>query len=177
MTTEFVILVDEHDHETATCEKLAAHQQGLLHRAISVFIFNSKKEMLLQQRASTKYHSGGLWTNACCSHPRPGESTAEAAKRRLKEEMGIVNDDLQFLFSFIYKAQLDNQLTEHELDHVYVGITDAMPLPDPSEVSSYKWVNVDHLSADIAENPANYTVWFKLIFERVIKEAQNKGII
>src|SRR5215468_430433 len=115
---EQVILVNELDEEIGTMEKLSAHEQGVLHRAISVFIFNEKGEMLLQQRASRKYHSGGLWTNACCSHPHPGEATHAAALRRLKEEMGF-ETSLKKAFDFVYKTSFDNGLTEHEFDHVF----------------------------------------------------------
>jgi isopentenyl-diphosphate Delta-isomerase len=161
-----VILVDINNIALGTMEKIEAHKKALLHRAISVFICNSKGEWLLQRRALDKYHSGGLWTNACCSHPFPGESNNEAAQRRLMEEMGI-NCQLNELFSFIYKEDLDNELTEHEFDHVFLGISDAKPIIDPAEVMEWKYINFSYLQEDIENNPANYTVWFKIIFQRV----------
>src|ERR1700754_609781 len=135
---EEVILVDEHDTPLGTLEKIEAHQKALLHRALSVFIFNRKGEMLLQQRARGKYHSAGLWTNACCSHPRPGEDTREAAFRRLREELGFTTF-LEKMFHFTYKAELDNGLTEYEFDHVFVGVYDQDIHPDPEEVSDYRY--------------------------------------
>ncbi|MGZ3900654.1 MAG: isopentenyl-diphosphate Delta-isomerase [Bacteroidia bacterium] len=177
MQEEQVILVDEQDVQTGTCNKLLAHQTGLLHRAISVFIFNSEKKMLLQRRAITKYHSGGLWTNACCSHPRPGEDTLKAAQRRLKEEMGINEDHLFFMFTFIYKAKLDNELTEHELDHVFIGKTDAQPKINTEEVCDYKYRSVEELQKDIRDKPEAYTYWFALIFDRVSAHSKELGLL
>ncbi|MBA3664235.1 MAG: isopentenyl-diphosphate Delta-isomerase [Bacteroidetes bacterium] len=165
---EQVILIDENDVQIGLCGKLLAHESGQLHRAISVFIFNQKNEMLLQRRAQTKYHSGGLWTNACCSHPRPGESIEKAAQRRLKEEMGIEADSLFYAFHFIYKAKLDKGLTEHELDHVFIGKTDEQPKPDPAEVCEYKYLSVEEIKEDLKQHPEKYTYWFKRIFEKVI---------
>jgi isopentenyl-diphosphate Delta-isomerase len=159
---EQVVLVDEQDNETGIMEKLQAHLEGRLHRAISVFIYNSEGALLLQQRAPGKYHSAGLWTNTCCSHPRPGETAIDAARRRLYEEMGI-GCELKEVFSFVYKARLENDLTEHEYDHVFAGVTDAVPSPDESEVSGWKYVNTDTLAADIETNPEQYTEWFKII--------------
>lgn len=161
---EYVILVDENDNEVGTIEKIEAHEKALLHRAISVFIINSKNELLLQQRASSKYHSPDLWTNTCCSHPRPGENTLDAALRRLQEEMGI-QTSLEKVLSFQYKAPFDNGLTEHEYDHVFVGYTDENPVLNPEEAKAYKYVSMDIVNADIIENPQNYTAWFKIIFE------------
>ena len=172
-----VVLVDENDHETGTCEKLAAHLSGELHRAISVFIFNSEKKMLLQKRALSKYHSGGLWTNACCSHPHPGESTLNAAKRRLQEEMGIKEENLKYVFNFTYKAFLDNDLIEHELDHVFIGKTDEIPVPNSEEVSEWKYISISELEQNLKENPNAYTHWFKLIFDRIKTEAEKEGLI
>ncbi|MCW3075691.1 MAG: isopentenyl-diphosphate delta-isomerase [Bacteroidetes bacterium] len=172
MPTEKVILVDSNDRPIGVCEKLTAHETGQLHRAISVFIFNSKNQMLLQRRALTKYHSGGLWTNACCSHPKPGELTENAASRRLQEEMGINAVPLQFAFSFIYKAKLDKGLIEHELDHVFTGKSDLVPKPDPTEVSGFKYISMAELAADLEEHPEKYTYWFKHIFDRIKKEAE-----
>lgn len=161
-----VILVDQNDNPTGTMEKMEAHRKGELHRAISVMIYNSKGEMLLQKRASTKYHSGGLWTNACCSHPMPGEKTEDAARRRLKEEMGI---DLQprFSYKFIYKTDLDHNLIEHEYDHVFVGTFNGTPAINSSEVEDWKFVNTEWLKKDIRHNPDHYTHWFRLIVEQL----------
>lgn len=170
-----VILVDVQDNAIGTMDKLAAHEQGLLHRAFSVFIINSNGEMLLQQRAHGKYHSGGLWTNACCSHPMPGESVNDAAKRRLMEEMGI-DADAQHHFSFIYKVDLDNNLTEHELDHVLIGVYDDEVKPNPDEVMDYKWVNPEQVLADVAVNPDNYTEWFKLVIDKVNSIVKSKTV-
>jgi len=161
-----VILVDENDQPTGTMSKLEAHQKGELHRAFSVFIFNDEHEMLLQRRAADKYHSGGLWTNTCCSHPFPGEETATAAVRRLGEEMGFTTD-LEFVTSFIYKAELDQGLHEHEFDHVYIGRYNAAPDPDPNEASEWKYMGLDALEQDLAANPERYTVWFRIIFSAV----------
>jgi isopentenyl-diphosphate delta-isomerase len=163
---EFVILVDEHDRETGRMEKMEAHRQGVLHRAFSVFIFNSAGEWLLQQRAISKYHSGGLWTNSCCSHPRPGETVADAAKRRLGEEMGIAVP-LTHRFQFIYKAALDSDLTEHELDHVFTGQFDGTPVLSPEEAMDWKWMKAADIRAAIAANPGHFTVWFREVFEQV----------
>jgi len=158
---EHVVLVDEQDIETGVMEKIQAHREGSLHRAVSVFIFNSENELLLQQRAATKYHSAGLWTNTCCSHPRPGEAAGEAAIRRLHEEMGL-SYNLREAFTFIYKAQFDNGLTEHEFDHVFIGITDEAPVPDKTEVADWKYMNPARLEADIKNRPEQYTEWFKI---------------
>jgi len=158
---EYVVLVDEQDRETGTMEKQQAHAEGKLHRAISVFIFNTKNELLLQQRSAGKYHSANLWTNTCCSHPRPGEETDDAAVRRLYEEMGI-RCELEEAFSFIYKADLENNLTEYELDHVYTGISDTAPIPDINEVAEWKYISIDMLGADIKKYPEKYTEWFKI---------------
>ena len=158
---EFVVLVDEMDNEIGIMEKQQAHVEGKLHRAISVFIFDNKGNFLLQQRAFTKYHSGGLWTNTCCSHPRKGEDTLVAANRRLFEEMGIYCE-LKEIFHFIYKADFENNLTEHEFDHVFMGVTDAIPNPAPEEVYSYKYIDNQELENDITINSNNYTAWFKI---------------
>jgi isopentenyl-diphosphate Delta-isomerase len=159
---EMVVLVDEKDNAIGTMEKLEAHRQGKLHRAFSVLVFNSGGEMLLQKRASGKYHSAGLWTNACCSHPSPGEKIEDATRRRLREEMGI---ELQpeFSYSFIYKISLENDLIEHELDHVYTATFDGEPEINSSEVQDWKFVNMHWLRDDIQANPDAYTYWFKLI--------------
>ncbi|HTF04267.1 MAG TPA: isopentenyl-diphosphate Delta-isomerase [Bacteroidia bacterium] len=163
---EYVILVDANDNETGTAEKMEAHRSGTLHRAISVFIFNSEGKWLLQKRAEGKYHSGGLWTNACCSHPRPGEDTATAAHRRLQEEMGI-RCDLNHAFAFTYRAELDHDLIEHELDHIFIGRTDAVPNPDPGEVSGWKYFSTQELETALKESPDQFTEWFKLILPRL----------
>lgn len=163
---DFVILVDANDNEIGAMQKMETHQKALLHRAISVFVCNSNGEWLLQRRALKKYHSNGLWTNTSCSHPFPGESSLDAANRRLWEEMGL-KTDLVEIFSFTYKEQLDNKLTEHELDHVFFGITDDKPIINPDEVNDWKYISFNELEADIKKNPGNYTVWFLKIFNRV----------
>ncbi|MBS1636649.1 MAG: isopentenyl-diphosphate Delta-isomerase [Bacteroidetes bacterium] len=168
MQHDKVILVDEQDRELGQMEKLEAHQKGLLHRAISVFIFNSHRELLLQRRAAGKYHSAGLWTNTCCSHPWPGESTKEAAGRRLYEEMGL-HAELQFNTSFIYKTVFDNGLTEHELDHIFTGNSNDTPLPDPMEVAEYKWSSLADIRRDMQMYPEEYTSWFKIIMDSHFK--------
>lgn len=158
-----VILVNEHDKAIGTAEKLFAHQHNLLHRAFSVFIFrkHSDLELLLQQRAFTKYHSPGLWTNTCCSHPRPGESTIAAGERRLQEEFGI-SASLQSVGVFCYNAQFTNGLTEHEIDHVLNGMIpfDASLTPNPEEVADYRWVKPQQLKNELAASPATFTPWF-----------------
>lgn len=166
MTNEYVILVDEQDNDIGVMEKMQAHQEGLLHRAFSVFIFNDKEELLLQQRAISKYHSGGLWTNTCCSHPRPNETIKDAANRRLFEEMGM-SCDLKIKTNFIYKTPFENGLTEHELDYVLIGTTNQNPHINKEEVESFKWMSIIDLKKDIANNPNQYTSWFKIALERV----------
>ena len=164
MSEDKVILVDKNDNQVGLMPKLEAHEKGVLHRAFSIFIFNSKYELLLQKRASSKYHSGGLWTNTCCSHPREGEDTLDAANRRLDEEMGI-KTSLRKVYDFIYKAELDNQLTEHEFDHVFYGVCDNDPILNKDEAEDFKWVDMETLNNDIIKNEDNYTVWFKIAFE------------
>ncbi len=163
-----VVLVDKKDNKIGLAEKMEAHRKGLLHRAVSIFIINSQGEWLLQQRAMTKYHSRGLWTNAACSHPFDNETNLNAAKRRLIEEMGI-NAELTEIFSFVYRAELDNNLIEHELDHVFIGFSDNLPKINKDEVMDYKYVDFDKLNEDVKKNPEKYTVWFKLICARVQK--------
>ena len=163
---EYVILVDEQDNEIGVMEKLQAHEEGRLHRAFSVFIFNDKNELLLQQRALSKYHSAGLWTNTCCSHPRPNETIKDAANRRLFEEMGM-SCDLKIKTNFIYKTPFDNGLTEHELDYVLVGYTDRQPNINKEEVENFKWLSVLDIKKDIALNPNTYTSWFKIALDSV----------
>jgi isopentenyl-diphosphate Delta-isomerase len=167
-----VILVDRSDKQIGIEEKLKAHQEGKLHRAFSVFIFNSKKELLLQKRAEGKYHSSGLWTNTCCSHPRPGKDIKEEAEARLKEEMGIICK-LEEKFSFIYKVKFENNLYEHEFDHVFFGKYNGLVKPRKEEVSSYKWVSLKELEKEINKNPEKYTFWLKECIERVIMESNN----
>jgi len=164
-----IILVDKNDQVVGTAEKMAAHKEGLLHQAFSVLIFNSKGEMLLQKRAKSKYHCGGLWTNTCCSHPRPKETVHQAAKRRLSEEMGI-DCDLKEVFSFQYKVTFSNGLTENEYDHVLVGKSEAEPRPDPKEVDECKWADVKTLKSDIKRNPEIYTYWFRILVEKLPKD-------
>ena len=164
---EEVILVDKHDVEQGTMEKMEAHKNGgTLHRAFSVFVFNTKGELLLQRRALHKYHSGGLWTNTCCSHPRPGETVREAGHRRLEEEMGM-QCKLVELFSFEYKAELDGGMTEWELDHVLLGLSNKEPSINEEEVAEFKYMPLDDIDEDLNKNPQNYTEWFKICFERV----------
>jgi isopentenyl-diphosphate delta-isomerase len=162
---EIVILVDPHDRQIGVEEKMKAHREGKLHRAFSVFVFNEKGEMLLQKRAPQKYHSGGLWTNACCSHPRPGEAIEQAAARRLQEEMGFVCE-LKKAFHFIYKAELDGGLIEHEFDHVFVGNYDGKVCPNIDEVADYRWLNVQTIKHELEHFQERYTVWFKIAFEQ-----------
>ena len=162
--TNRVILVDKENNKIGTEEKIQAHLKSLLHRAFSIFIFNSRYELLLQKRASSKYHSGGLWTNTCCSHPREGEDILDAANRRLDEEMGI-KTSLRKVYDFIYKAELDNQLTEYEFDHVFYGVFDNDPILNKDEAEDFKWVDMETLNNDIIKNEDNYTVWFKIAFE------------
>ncbi len=167
-----VILVDEQDREWGFMEKMEAHRKAMLHRAISVFITNSKGEWLLQRRSADKYHSQGLWTNTCCSHPYPGEPVSEAARRRLAEEMGL-KSDLVHLFSFIYKEELNDELTEHELDHVFHSTIDDLPVINTSEVMEWKYIPFSELKTDVMANPLNYSVWFRKIYERVNKSIYN----
>ena len=159
---EQVILVDDQDRVLGTMDKMEAHEKGILHRAFSILIFNKKGEMLIQKRARSKYHSGGLWTNACCSHPLPNETLDDATRRRLKDEMGI---DLKttFAYSFLYHTPLDKNLIEHELDHVFIGEYNGVPDVNPTEVEDWKYVDVAQLKTAIVEHPELYTHWFKLI--------------
>ena len=164
---EFVVLVDQDDQKLGLMEKQQAHVAGLLHRAFSVFVFNSKGELMIQQRAASKYHSPTLWTNTCCSHPRDNETYEQAAHRRLEEEMGF-DCELEYKFNLIYKAHLENDLIEHELDHVFIGTFDDEPKLNPDEVMAYRWVELDDLKKDMEKNPQNYTAWFKIIFEHYV---------
>jgi len=165
MIEEQVILVDEQDNQIGLMPKMEAHEKAQLHRAFSVFVFNKDKELMLQQRAASKYHSPLLWTNTCCSHQRHGETSIEAGKRRLQEEMGFVCE-LEEVFSFLYKAEFDNGLTEHELDHVMVGSFENDPIINKEEVESFKWMKLEDVKNDIENNPNEYTAWFKIIFEK-----------
>jgi isopentenyl-diphosphate Delta-isomerase len=166
MKEPFVILVNENDRQTGIAGKMEAHKKGLLHRAVSVFIVNSDGKWILQRRAFDKYHSNGLWTNTCCTHPVPGESNIGSAKRRLKEEMGI-ECKLVELFTFIYQEKLDNELTEHEYDHVFFGISDKDPVINILEVEDWEAVSYEDLNSDILKNPSDYTYWFKEMYEKV----------
>ena len=170
---EEVILVDESDIPVGRMEKLEAHRKALLHRAFSVFIFNTNEEMLLQRRAPGKYHSPGLWTNACCSHPRPGEDNLPAAARRLQEELGFVTE-LKELFSFTYRSEFGNGLTEFEFDHVFVGRYDGLVRPDPLEVSDHAWRSLDEIRASLRSHPDSYTTWFHLAFPLVAERYPNR---
>ena len=163
---EQVVLVNETDEQIGVMEKIEAHEKAFLHRAISVFIFNSKGEMLLQKRAAKKYHSAGLWTNACCSHPRPGEPENAAAKRRLQEELGFTTV-LKKAFDFTYKASFENGLTEHEFDHVFTGVYEGLIFPDPDEVEDYCFKSMDEIENALALKKDHFTVWFHIAFPLV----------
>jgi isopentenyl-diphosphate delta-isomerase len=167
-----VILVNHNDEVIGRMEKLEAHQKGLLHRAFSIFVFNSKNELLIQKRAKGKYHSEDLWTNTCCSHPSPGESIVSASNRRLKEEMGM-SCELKSIFSFIYNIELENGLFEHELDHVVIGFGNDDPVINPLEASMFCWKSMDEIIKDIDVNPMNYTSWFKIIMEDHLEKINN----
>ncbi len=168
MEIQQVILVDENDVPKGTMEKMEAHQKGLLHRAFSIFVFNDKGELLLQKRALNKYHSGGLWTNTCCSHPQPQENLDISAHNRLQNEMGF-DCTLQNVFHFTYKTKLDNELTEHELDHVFTGLYNAAPKINALEVMDWKYMAVKEIQQDLKLHPENYTSWFKIILDTVLK--------
>lgn len=163
-----VILVDSNDNAIGKMEKMKAHIGAHLHRAFSIFLFNSNNELLIHQRAKSKYHSGGLWTNTCCSHPSPDESLDDATSRRLMEEMGMVAN-LKHMFHFTYKAELDKGLTEHEIDHVYFGHSDDIPKINTSEVEAWKYISMRNLEEDLILHPENYTAWFKIIFAKIKK--------
>lgn len=169
---ELVVLVDKNDKEIGVMPKMEAHEKAVLHRAFSVFVFNKKGELMLQQRAAHKYHSPLLWTNTCCSHQRNGESNINAGIRRLQEEMGFTTS-LEEVFSFIYKAPFDNGLTEHELDHVMVGYFDDAPNINKDEVEAYKWMPLEDVKNDIDKNPSIYTEWFKIIFKESYEKLAN----
>lgn len=166
MNEEQVVLVNQHDEAVGTMGKLRAHEEGALHRAFSVFLFDDHGRLLLQRRAAVKYHSAGLWTNTCCSHPRPQESVLDAAMRRLHEEMGI-RVELEPKFSFIYHADLENGLQEHELDHVLFGSYSGAASPDPGEADAWKYMHPDELEADLRHHPERYTVWLRTCWAQV----------
>ncbi len=171
---EYVILVDENDNEIGTMEKIEAHRNGgKLHRAFSVFVFDSDGRLLIQRRALTKYHAPGLWANTCCSHPRPGEDVLSAARRRLMEEMGFTCE-VEEVFSVIYKADVGNGLTEYEYDHVLIGNWEGEPNPNPEEVCEWEWKNLDEIKEDMEKNPEKYAPWFRIIFPKVVEYIKNK---
>jgi len=163
---EQVILVDTNDNPQGLMEKMEAHEKGILHRAFSIFIFNSKNELMLQQRAFSKYHTPGLWANTCCSHPRDGETLEQATSRRLMEEMGM-QCDITKVFSFVYKGDVGQGLIEHEFDHVFIGHSDAQPTINKEEVETWKYASMKDIKADMTKNPEKYTVWFRIAFDEV----------
>lgn len=167
-----VILVDEMDRPVGVDEKMAAHRAGSLHRAISVFVFDAKGRLLLQRRAAAKYHSGGLWSNTCCSHPRPNEGNGDAARRRLQEEMGIACELFE-VFGFVYRAELPDGLIEHEYDHVFFGGCSARPSPDPEEADDWKWMDMVDLCADVKKNPGTYSFWLAACLDKVVAALAN----
>lgn len=171
MENSNVILVDENDQELGSCEKMEAHQNGWLHRAFSIFIFNQKGEMLLQQRALEKYHSPGLWTNACCSHPAPGENLEKAAGRRLVEELGF-RTDLEKVFDFVYKAAFENGLSEYEFDHVLTGEYDGPIHFNTVEVMDICWKDPRVVEQELEADPSKFTAWFKIAFPKMISECK-----
>ena len=172
MKTQEIILVDEQDRPMGTMEKMEAHRLGVLHRAFSVFIFDSRGRMLIQQRAAVKYHGALLWTNACCSHPHPGETTLEAAERRLKEELGFTTA-LEEIFSFTYLSHVENGLIEHEYDHVFAGEYEGPLQPDQQEVAEYTFEEMKQLEWAIKNQPSRFTTWFRIAFPKI--EAWWKG--
>jgi len=169
MDRKNVVLVDKNDNVIGEMEKLIAHEQGQLHRAFSVFIFNDKGKLLLQQRASHKYHGARLWTNTCCSHPQWGEDVGFSAMERLNYEMGL-QCNLKWIYSFIYNEQVENNLTEHELDYVFIGYSNQNPVLNKEEVQAYKWMHIDKILADIKNNPSHYTIWFKKAFPELLSK-------
>lgn len=171
---ESVIVVNAQGQAIGKMDKMAAHVKGILHRAFSVFVFNSAGQLLLQQRAFDKYHSGGLWTNTCCSHPRMGEETIAAAHRRLQEEMGM-DCELTELFQFSYRHEFENGLIENEFDHVFMGVCDQLPQPQPAEVAAYEYMDMDLLVADLADHPHKYTPWFRLCLGEVLQSYKQVG--
>jgi isopentenyl-diphosphate delta-isomerase len=174
-TREFVVLVDKKDNEIGTMEKIEAHQKGILHRAISVFIFNELGHLLLQRRALGKYHSPGLWTNTCCSHPHPGEPASDAAHRRLFEEMGL-KSELNPAFKFTYKADFNNGLTEYELDHVFFGNSNESPIINKTEVVEWRYESLANIRREIQSAPHYFTYWFKECFDQIVEAAYGLGM-
>ena len=174
MAKQKVILVDKSNRKIGIGEKMKVHQKGLLHRAFSIFVFNSKRELLIQQRAKSKYHCGRMWANTCCSHPKPNETYSQATHRRLKQEMGF-DCKLKKLFCFVYRKEFENGLIENEYDCVFIGKFDGTPKPNKKEVMNYKWISVKDLKKDIKKNPNKYTIWLKIALDRIkfsdIKEA------
>lgn len=166
MRSDEIVLVNEHDEEMGTMEKMETHRKGLLHRAFSVFIYNKAGDMLLQQRALSKYHSGGLWTNACCSHPYPGETPLAAGLRRLHEELGF-STPIQPVFEFVYKASFDNGLTEHEYDHVFVGEYNGPITPNKAEVHDYCYMSAREIETALQTHPRRFTAWFQIAYPRL----------
>ncbi|MGZ5285840.1 MAG: isopentenyl-diphosphate Delta-isomerase [Flavisolibacter sp.] len=173
MEKTMVILVDGHDNQTGIMEKMEVHQKGLLHRAFSIFIFDTHGRMLLQQRAATKYHGGLLWTNACCSHPMPGEETLDAAYRRLEEELGFTTT-LEEIFSFVYRAEVENDLVEHEFDHVFAGTYESDIFPNEMEVASYRYETLDQVKQELENHPSHFTTWFGIAFPAIEKWRNEK---
>lgn len=171
MISDQVVLVNERDAEVGVCDKFEAHQKGLLHRAISIFIFSTKGEMLLQKRARHKYHSGGLWSNTCCSHPRPDESVAQSSHRRLQEEMGF-DCLLKKAHTFTYRTEFDNGLIEHEFDHVLVGVYDGTPVINKSEAEDWKWMTQEAVVEDVRVHPEQYSYWFKISLADILAKMQ-----
>lgn len=169
MSEEEIVLVDARDNALGTMPKLQAHIEGRLHRAVSVFVFDREGRMLLQRRATGKYHSGGLWSNASCTHPRPGETPHGAAVRRLEEEMGLTMP-LDHSFAFVYRAELDDGLIEHELDHVFIGVSDIDPRPNSTEVMDWRWIAVDRLDDELREMPDRFTAWFRLAVPQIVRQ-------
>jgi isopentenyl-diphosphate delta-isomerase len=164
-----VVLVDEKDQVLGEMDKMEAHEKGILHRAFSIFIFNSKGQMLIHQRANEKYHGGGLWTNACCSHPQWDEDIKESAEQRLQFEMGL-QCDLKKVFAFVYHTPVENDLIEHEYDHVLVGYTNQQPIPNPIEVQAYRWIDKLELLQKIKYQPDDFTYWFRMALPQIIRQ-------
>ncbi len=173
---ERVILVDAEDEVIGTAGKLEAHERGVLHRAFSVFVVNEAGEVLLQRRAAIKYHGGGLWSNSCCGHPRPGEATGVAARRRLREEMSI-DCPLEPVFSFTYRADMASGLIEHEIDHVFVGRSSRDPLPDPAEVEAWRWASPDRILNELAEEPSRFTPWFGRALQGLLANGDGPALL
>ena len=172
---DHVILVNENDDAIGSAGKMLAHRRGDLHRAVSIFLFDAGGRLLLQKRAAAKYHSAGLWSNTCCSHPRPNEGSAQAARRRLREEMGI-DCELEEVFSFVYRASFDNGLIEHEYDHVFFGSYDGYPVLNPGEADDWRWIDMTHLSADVRKRPGAYSPWLAACLDQVVGLVDGKPV-